>query len=149
MQNNNNEMDFGKHLMDFLINPSSRDNSTKDFFKYKPTNQNTSENFKKPEYRESDIEHRIIRENSIIRSIEFAVPGFRKNDFKIFIQDNFLFIEFIQNGDGSYWRIPFKRKVNLEGHTYKNINATLENGILKIDIEHAALTSDIFNIEIK
>ena len=91
------------------------------------------------EYIKSDI---IKRENGI--TIKAVMPGFRKEDIKVDVNDNVLIItgeNIIKEEDENIYIIKeirtgkYKRIFSLEGYNKESIKAKYENGILYVDVD--------------
>ncbi len=93
--------------------------------------------------------------------IESEIPGLKKDDISIEIKDNILSIsgkkqdKKEENNKGVYLyrelkKSSFKRSINIDSKKYnlEQINASFENGILKIEIPKIKIEEDKNNIKV-
>lgn len=142
VKSTNNSNQFSSVLSDFFDNDNFFSNRlfTKEFERYLPAVN--------------------IRENNNEFNIEFAVPGFNKNDFKINVEENMLTISAEKDEEKNEEKDRFTRKefsynsfsrsftLPLKVNTDK-IDAKYNDGILKLNIPKKEETKTLPKKEIK
>ena len=85
--------------------------------------------------------------------LELALPGLNKNDVKLSVNDNYLFLSYDLKNDEkpTVWSGgSFDRRIRLPKNIKKDsISAKLKNGILSISIEKVDYLTNHTSIEIK
>ena len=81
--------------------------------------------------------------------LQLAVPGYSKKDIEVKLIDNVLYLKYDKpEKEESPWKFSFYKKFNIKnGLDIKNIEATMDNGILTIKFGKGAEYKK--NIEIK
>ncbi|RNC87753.1 MAG: Hsp20/alpha crystallin family protein [Winogradskyella sp.] len=121
--------------------PSWSSNSLKDFF-------NTNDFFNSDFFEEDSLMPAMnVKEHENDFEIEFAAPGFSKEDFKVTIDENVLNVcgekkKKSEDKDDDYTRkefsySSFKRSLSLPKsvNTDQDVKATYKNGILKLNLK--------------